>query len=137
MKYIHFYYKLNPMFIGRSFCLKWLFQNQVQVLKIYYAELNTVYFNFSYFGKNGTEDKMKKKFISSVFYPLSILYLWCNIFAKKKTISAFIFHFKQLEYLQAVQNNKHSDTHTHTLTDTLEYIYSYLWFILNAGRGNE
>lgn len=53
---------------------------------------------------------------------------YCNFDAiylqrKKKTISAFIFHFKQLQYLQAVSNNKHSDTHT--LTDTREYIYSF------------
>ena len=78
----------------------------------------------------------EKKFISSVFYPLSILYLWCNIFAKKKQsqLLVSILNIYSIYKLFRITNTQ-TRTHTHTLTDTREYIYSYLWFILNAGRG--
>lgn len=76
----------------------------------------------------------EKKFISSVFYPLSILYLWCNIFAKKK----------QSQLLVSILNNysiyklfRITNTQTHAHTRSQTHRSTYLWFILNAGRGNE
>lgn len=76
----------------------------------------------------------KKIYFLSVLSTVNTVSLMQYI-CKEKTISAFSFHFKQLQYLQAVQNNKHSDTRTHTRSQT--HRSTYLWFILNAGRGNE
>lgn len=49
-----------------------------------------------------------------------------------KDFSAFIFHFKQLEYLQAVCGNAHTHTHRHAHGHIpLSLVYT------DAGKGND
>lgn len=78
---------------------------------------------------------MEKKFISSVFYPLSILYFWCNIFAKKKIQSQLLFSI--LNNCNIYKLFRITNTHTHTLTHTHTWVHFSSRVMLDAGRGNE
>lgn len=78
---------------------------------------------------------MKKK-----FYFLSVLstvntVLLMQCICKEKKQSQLLFSI--LNNYSIYKLFRITNTQTHTLTDTLKYRYPYLWFIPNAGRGNE
>lgn len=106
-------------------CLK-LFQNQVWTC---HTELNIVYSNFSQFDKKWTESKMKKIYFLSVLSTVNTVFLMQYICQKN---SAFIFHFKQLQYLQAVQNNTQTHTHSQTHISTYVLISGLYWMLVKA-----
>lgn len=75
----------------------------------------------------------EKKFISSVFYPLSILYFWCDIFAKKKQ-SQLLFSILNNYNIYKLFRITNTQTHTHSQTHASTYILisGLYWMLVKA-----
>lgn len=76
----------------------------------------------------------EKKFISTVFYPLSILYFWCNIFAKKKKQSQLLFSILNNYNIYKLFRITNTQTHTHSQThaSTCILISGLYWMLVKA-----
>lgn len=89
------------MFIGQSLFQMIIFQKHVHVFKYAMKSLIWYILIFLNLTKMDRRQNEKKIYFLSVLSTVNTVFLMQYI-CKKKKISAFIFHFKQLQYLQAV-----------------------------------